>query len=260
MKFIILGCGSSVGVPRIDGFFGSCDPNEKKNYRSRCSALINTRQKNILIDTSPDLKFQLQKNNIKSINSVLYSHFHADQTHGINDLRGFFLATKKKISVYADTTTKKYLMSSFNYCFSKEKFKERIGYPPILEFKKLHKTIKFKIGKKNLNIKCIPVKHGSIDCMSFIINSKLAYASDVNGIYNKDINFFKNLKYLIIDCLRYDFHPSHFNLNDILSLLKILKPKKTILTNLGVEIDYNEIKKKLPKNVIPAHDGLTINL
>ena len=253
MKFIILGCGSSVGVPRIDGFFGSCDPNEKKNYRSRCSALINTRQKNILIDTSPDLKFQLQKNNIKSINSVLYSHFHADQTHGINDLRGFFLATKKKISVYADTTTKKYLMSSFNYCFNKEKFKERIGYPPILEFKKLHKTIKFKIGKKNLNIKCIPVKHGSIDCMSFIINSKLAYASDVNGIYN-------NLKYLIIDCLRYDFHPSHFNLNDILSLLKILKPKKTILTNLGVEIDYNEIKKKLPKNVIPAHDGLTINL
>ena len=96
MKFIILGCGSSVGVPRIDGFFGSCDPKEKKNYRSRCSALINTRQKNILIDTSPDLKFQLQKNNIKSINSVLYSHFHADQTHGINDLRGFFLATKKK--------------------------------------------------------------------------------------------------------------------------------------------------------------------
>ena len=260
MKFIILGCGSSVGVPRIDGYFGACNPNEKKNYRSRCSALIKTKQKNILIDTSPDLKFQLKNNNIKSINSVLYSHFHADQTHGINDLRGFFLATKKKISVYADPATKKYLMSSFNYCFSKAKFKERIGYPPILDLKNLKKTIKFKIGNKSLKIQSIPVKHGNIDCMSFIINRKLAYASDINGFYDKDIKFFKNLKYLVIDCLRYDYHPSHFILKDILNLLKILKPKKTILTNLGVEIDYNTIKKELPINVVPAYDGMQIKL
>ena len=260
MKFIILGCGSSVGVPRIDGYFGACDPNEKKNYRSRCSALIKTKQKNILIDTSPDLKFQLRKNNIKNINSVFYSHFHADQTHGINDLRGFFLSTKKKISVYADNPTSKYLLSSFDYCFSDEKFKERIGYPPILKLKKLKKLTKIKIGNKILKIKSIPVKHGNIDCMSFIINNKLAYASDVNELYAKDIKYFKNLKFLVIDCLRYNFHPSHFNLNDILNLLKILKPKKTILTNLGVEIDYNNIKKKLPKNVIPAYDGMEINL
>ena len=260
MKFIILGCGSSLGVPRIDGFFGACNSKEKKNYRTRCSALIKTKKENILFDTSPDLKFQLRKNNVKSINSVFYSHFHADQTHGINDLRGFFLASKKKISVYADLKTSKYLMSSFDYCFSKEKFKERIGYPPILELKKLKKTTKFNLENKILKIKSIPVKHGNIDCISFIINDKLAYASDVNGIYDKDIKFFKNLKYLVIDCLRYDFHPSHFNLNDILNLLKVLNPKRTILTNLGVEIDYNEIKKKLPKNVIPAYDGMQIKL
>ena len=95
MKFIILGCGSSMGVPRSDGFFGKCDPKNKKNYRSRCSALLKTKNENILFDTSPDLRNQLLKNNIKNINRVFYSHMHADQTHGINDLRIFFLKNKK---------------------------------------------------------------------------------------------------------------------------------------------------------------------
>ena len=90
MKFIILGCGSSMGVPRPDGFFGNCDPNNKKNYRTRCSALFMTSNENILIDTSPDLRQQLLRHKIKKINKVLYSHMHGDQTHGINDLRSFF--------------------------------------------------------------------------------------------------------------------------------------------------------------------------
>ena len=96
MKFIILGCGSSMGVPRSDGFFGNCDPKNKKNYRSRCSALIKTRNETILIDTSPDLRQQLIKNNIKCVDKVFYSHMHADQTHGINDLRVFYLQKKKQ--------------------------------------------------------------------------------------------------------------------------------------------------------------------
>ena len=96
MKFIILGCGSSVGVPRPDGFFGNCDPKNKKNYRTRCSALIKGSIENILIDTSPDLRNQLLKHNIKKIDKVYYSHMHADQTHGINDLRPFFLNQRNK--------------------------------------------------------------------------------------------------------------------------------------------------------------------
>ena len=98
VKFTLLGTGSSMGVPRVDGFFGKCDPNNKKNYRTRCSALISFNKKNVLIDTSPDLRHQLLKEKITTIDSVLYTHCHADQTHGINDLRAFYLKTKKKNS------------------------------------------------------------------------------------------------------------------------------------------------------------------
>ena len=117
LKFIILGCGSSMGVPRPDGSFGKCNPTEKKNYRTRCSAIISSKFSNTLIDTSPDLRFQLLKNNIKNIDRVFYSHFHADQTHGINDLRIFFIKNKKKIPIYCDKQTKDYLLKNFNYCF-----------------------------------------------------------------------------------------------------------------------------------------------
>ena len=113
MKFIILGCGSSMGVPRPDGYFGNCNPNDKKNYRTRCCALIKTKEETILIDTSPDLRQQLINNKIKKIDKVFYSHMHADQTHGINDLRVFYIKKKVPINVYADMDTKKYLMKTF---------------------------------------------------------------------------------------------------------------------------------------------------
>ena len=105
MKFIILGCGSSMGVPRSDGYFGKCDPKNKRNYRTRCSALVQTTEETILIDTSPDLRQQMIKNNINKIDKVYYSHMHADQTHGINDLRSFFINNKKPIDVFADHIT-----------------------------------------------------------------------------------------------------------------------------------------------------------
>ena len=122
------------------------------------------------------------------------------------------------------------------------------------------KNIFIKNDKKKIKIKSILVEHGKVKSNCFIINKKLAYISDVNKIYNKDFKYFKNLKYLIIDCLWYDYHPSHFNLETSLSLIKIFKPAKAILTNLSPVLDYNVLKKMLPQNVIPAHDGLTINL
>ena len=255
MQFKILGCGSSMGVPRSDGDFGKCNPNEKKNYRTRCSALIKTKEKNILIDTSPDLRFQLLKNKIKKIDLVLYSHMHADQTHGINDLRVFYIKNRKTIPVYADVATAKYLMKTFTYCFKKT-YNE---YPPILNLNKINKDISFIENKKKITIKTISVKHGKVNSICYIINKKVAYISDVSEIKKKDYYLFKNLKYLIIDCLWYKKHPSHLNLEESLALIKNFKPKKAILTNLHSEIDYNFLKKRLPKNIVPAFDGLTIN-
>jgi len=256
MKFIILGSGSSMGVPRADGFFGNCDPKNKKNYRTRCSALIKVTNKNILIDTSPDLRQQLLRHKIKKVDIVLYSHMHADQTHGINDLRSFFINTKKQINVYADKYTSKYLKRSFSYCF--ESFSKE--YPAILKLNKLKKEFLSFDQKKKIKIKSIEVKHGKVKSNCFIIDKKLAYISDVSEIYKKDHRYFKNLKYLIIDCLWYNYHPSHFNLETSLAIIKKFKPKKAILTNLSPVLDYKILKKKLPKNVIPAYDGLTINL
>ena len=253
IKFTILGCGSSLGIPRIDGYYGSCDPKNKRNIRSRCSALISSKNLNILIDTSPDLKSQLLKNKVKNIDTVFYTHSHADQTHGINELRVFSLKNRKKISIYADQTTKKNLKNTFGYCF-----KDYKNYPSILHAKTLKKKHLLKDLKTKIVIKSLKVHHGSIKSICYIINDKCAYAPDVNKINNKDLKYLKNLKYLIVDCLRYNFHPTHFNLEDVLKLIYKIKPKRTILTNLSNEIDYNEIKKFLPKNVTPAHDGLTV--
>ena len=256
MKFIILGCGSSMGVPRPDGFFGNCDPNNKKNYRTRCSALLKTTDENILIDASPDLRQQLLRHKIKKINKVLFSHMHGDQTHGINDLRSFYINSRKQINVYADNDTSKYLKNSFSYIF-KSYSKE---YPATLNLNKLPKNIYTKNKNKKINIQSIKVEHGKVNSNCFIIDKKLAYISDVSKIFEKDFKYFKNLKYLIIDCLWYNFHPSHFNLETSLALIKKFKPKKAILTNLSPVLDYKALKKVIPKNVIPAHDGLTINL
>ena len=256
MKFIILGCGSSMGVPRPDGYFGNCDPKNLKNYRTRCSALIMSKTENILIDTSPDLRHQLLRHDIKKIDKVFYSHMHADQTHGINDLRSFFINKHKQINVFADYATSKYLKQSFSYCF-KSYSKE---YPATLKLNRINNKMYINNKKIKIPIKSISVDHGKVKSTCFIIDKKLAYISDISDISVKDFRYFNKLKYLIIDCLWYNFHPSHFNLEKSLFFIKKFNPSKAILTNLSPVLDYDVLKKLLPKNVVPAHDGLTINL
>ncbi len=250
----ILGCGSSMGVPRPDGFWGSCDRNNIKNYRTRCSVLISKGNNNILIDTSPDLRFQLLNNKIQNITSVLYSHKHADQTHGINDLRIFFLKNKKKINIYANCVTLTYLKNNFSYSF-----KDGFGYPAILKANRLKNYFSLGTNNELIRFKSIKVKHGNINSVGYIFNNS-AYISDCNKISRSNLTKLKNLKYFIIDCLRYKPHPSHFSLNEVLSVLETIKPKQTILTNLHSDLDYNILLQKLPINVKPAFDGLKIQL
>ena len=252
VKFIILGCGSSLGVPRADGNWGDCNPKIKRNYRTRCSAFIKSKIKNILIDTSPDLRHQLIKNNITNVNCVIYSHKHSDQVHGINDLRVFSYKNNEKMPVYADYETGKYIKSNFSYCFNSTP-----SYKAILKLNKLKKNFSFSKNGKSISIKSVPVKHGRIKCQSFIINKSCAYVSDANKIYNKDLKHFKNLNYFVIDCLRLNHHPSHFNLSEVIELTEYLKPKKAILTNLHTDLDYSYLLKILPKNIVPAYDGMS---
>ena len=168
IKFTILGCGSSLGVPRIDGNFGNCNSRNKKNFRTRCSALISSKNFNLLIDSSPDIRNQFLNNKVKSLDGVFYTHEHADQTHGINDLRFFYLKNKKPIPVFANKSTSRYLINSFRYCFKKtSKF-----YPPIMKLKLLKKKHTFLNNK--IDIRSFEVSHGSINSVCYIINNSIA--------------------------------------------------------------------------------------
>lgn len=253
-KLIILGCGSSVGVPRIDGNWGNCDKNNKKNLRTRCSALIIKGKNVILIDSSPDVKFQLLKNKIKNISSVVFTHEHADQTNGMFELRPFFWKNYKKINVYGEEKSMNRIIIRQDYLFKKIN-----NYPPIFKSNIIKKN--FHLGKSNEKIffNIIKVKHGAIKCLAYIFE-KTAYISDTNDLSIANKSELKNLNYLIIDCLKFTSHPSHFNLDESLYIHNQLKPKKTILTNLHSDLDYNKLLKKLPKNVVPAYDSMTLNL
>ena len=253
-KFIILGCGSSLGVPRIDGFWGNCNRNNKKNLRSSCSASIIKGSNRILIDVSPDVKKQLLSNNIKNISSVIFSHEHADQTNGLFELRPFYWKNRKKINIYGNLNTISHLKKRQGYLFKKIK-----DYPPIAKTNLIKSNFSLGKHKEKILFKTVELKHGKTHCLAYIFE-KTAYISDTNDLSIVKMNQFKNLNYLIIDCLKYKKHPSHFNLEDSLYVHNYLKPKKTILTNLHQDIDYSKLLKKLPKNVKPAYDGLTINL
>ena len=254
MKFIILGSGSSVGVPWITGNWGNCNKNNKNNIRNRCSAFLKKGNLSILIDTSPDIKKQILDNKIKDIDYVLYTHEHADQTSGIFELRPFFWKRKKRIDIYADKRTLKILMDRHDYCFFGGQ-----GYIPILKGNLIKKRFILSKRKNKITFTSFPVSHGCIKSTAYIFNN-IAYISDCNGIETKDFKKLMNLKYLIIDCLKINHHPSHFNLTQAICLSKIIKAKKTILTNLHTDLDYGFLKKNLPKNIIPAYDGMVLNV
>jgi len=253
-KLIILGCGSSVGVPRIDSYWGKCNKYEKKNLRTRCSAIIIKGMNSILIDTSPDIRNQLISNKIKNITSVIFTHEHADQTNGLFELRPFFWKHRKRINIYANSLTIKHLKKRQDYLFRKIN-----SYPPIAKSNIVKSKFSLGKGDERISFKAIKVKHGYTSSLAYIFQ-KTAYISDCNDLSITKIKELKNLNYLIIDCLKYNKHPTHFNLEESLYIHKKLKPKKTILTNLHHDMDYNSLKKILPINVIPAYDGLKLNL
>ena len=251
-KFTILGCGSSLGSPWITNNWGACKKN-KKNTRTRCAAHIQFKNLSVLIDTSPDIKNQFHNNNIKSVDAVIYTHEHADQASGIFELRPFYWKNKKKIPIYGSKRTIKELKDKYTYCFS-----PRHGYQPIMKAYVVKKKIVLKKKKTKLLINLFDVKHGMINATGYLFN-KVAYISDCNHISNNSIQYLNNLNYLVIDCLRKKKHPSHLNFSQALKLIKKVKPKKAILTNLHVDLDYEILKKKLPSNIIPAYDGLSFS-
>ena len=252
-KFTILGCGSSLGSPWITNYWGNCNKHNDKNIRTRCSAHFQYKDISVLIDTSPDIKNQFKKNKIKNVDAVIYTHEHADQTFGIFELRPFFWINKKKIDIYGSKKTIKELKKKFDFCF-----KEKQGYSPILKDHIIKNNFTIKKGANKIKIKSFETAHGLTKSTAYIVN-KTAYLSDCSFVPTNSIKNLYNLDYLVIDCLRVKFHPGHLNLNGALALAKECKPKRTILTNLHVEFDYKKLKEILPKDIIPAFDGMRFN-
>lgn len=261
-SIILLGTGSSGGVPRVGGDWGVCDPAEPKNRRRRCCALVQKRGENdaltnILIDTSPDLREQLLDAQLKHLDAVIYTHDHADQSHGIDDVRALAIRQRSAIPVYFDPYARESLMKRFEYCFVGGK-----GYPAILS---PHVTVTegqaFSVGGQGGAVELMPVGmiHGPIPCMGYRIGN-VAYCNDVNELPATALMLLQGLDVLIIDALRYTPHPSHAHLELALEWIETLKPQRAILTNLHVDMDYHTLRTSLPEGVEPGFDGMEIKI
>lgn len=260
--FTILGCGSSGGVPRVGQGWGACDPDNPKNRRRRCSLLVERDsaegRTTVLIDTSPDLREQLLGANVAAIDAVLYSHDHADHTHGIDDLRPLALVQRKRIDVYADEPTSKLLRERFGYCFETPTGSD---YPPILQEHRMREGREVTVSGKGGEIAALPfpMQHGSTQALGFRIGA-VAYSCDVNGLPAASLQALEGLDLWIVDALRYRPHPSHFSVDETLGWIRRVKPKRAILTNMHTDLDYSELRSKLPDGVEPAYDGMKISI
>ena len=258
----ILGCGSSAGVPRPALGWGKCDPANPKNRRRRCSLLAerSTHQgiTRVLIDTSPDLREQLIDTRVDHLDAVFLTHEHADQTHGIDDLRSVVLHQRRRIATYFNMSTAKDMMARFSYCFISP---EGSDYPPILDRHAIEggetRSIHGKGGE--VRITAFDVQHGNIPALGYRIGD-VAYSPDLSDIPERSWALLENLDLWIVDGLRYTPHPSHFSVDDALSWIERIKPRRAVITNMHSDLDYEVLRRQLPDNVVPAYDGMRIEL
>jgi phosphoribosyl 1,2-cyclic phosphate phosphodiesterase len=262
LALTILGSGSSAGVPRPALGWGRCDPNNPKNRRRRCSLLVERRSDHgttrIVIDTSPDLREQLIDTNVDHIDAVFLTHEHADQTHGIDDLRSVVLHQRRRIPVYLNQSTAKDIVHRFSYCFISPPGSD---YPPILTQHAIEagesQSIEGKGGEVSLS--AFILKHGNIPALGYRIGDA-AYTPDVSDIPRESWPLLENLDLWIVDGLRYTPHPSHFSVRDALAWIERFKPRRAVLTNLHSDLDYEELRGSLPPQVEPAYDGMCLTV
>lgn len=261
-RLTILGCGSSGGVPRVGSMWGACDPANPKNRRRRCSVLIERRGPGgatiALVDTSPDLREQLLSVRADRLDGVLYTHDHADHTHGIDDLRMVAYAMKRRITVYADPETRASLTQRFAYCFATP---PGSSYPPILESREITpgRTVRIEGAGGPIEALAVPQVHGDIPSLGFRVGG-LAYSPDISDLTADAAALLRGLDVWIVDALRYTPHPSHFHVKRALEWAARLGVERTILTHMTGDLDYDRLARELPAGVEPAYDGMVIEL
>ena len=258
LRFTILGCGSSGGVPRLGGHWGACDPLNPKNNRRRCSMLIERETDQgvtrVLVDTRPDMRTQLLDANIGHLDAVVYTHSHADHVHGLDDLRMIVFNMRKRLAVWADGDTQNDLFSRFGYAFVQP---ADSPYPPILTMNTIKGDIAVSGAGGDVTLTPFKVGHGSIDALGFRI-AGLAYLPDVAVIGDDVWPVLEGLDCWVVDALRRDPHPTHSHLAQTLDWIDRVKPRRAVLTNMHNDLDYDTLRAELAAHIAPAFDGMVI--
>lgn len=262
LKATILGSGSSGGVPRIGGAdgrgeWGACDPKEPRNRRRRCSLLVERGTTQVLVDTTPDIREQLIDARVSRLDAVLITHDHADQLHGIDDLRMVAQNMMRRVDVYAADGTLRVLTSRFGYCF-----KGNDAYPAVLQAHEIARPFRsFAIEGEGgaVPVLAFDQDHGTMVSQGFRFGP-IAYSSDVVNLDDAAFAALAGVECWIVDALRYRPHPTHAHVDKALAWIERVKPKRAILTNLHVDLDYQTLRAALPAGVEPAFDGMVIEL
>lgn len=259
LEVTILGSGSSGGVPRADGEWGACDPNDPRNLRTRCSLLVRRKgegpdaETTVLVDTSPDLRLQTARAGVKRLDAVLFTHDHADQVHGIDDVRAFFLRQRARIPAYMDMATETSLMRRFGYVFEGEG-----GYPAILDRRELPPygaawSVRGPSG--DIPVTTFDQDHGGVRSVGYRFGG-VAYSSDVVNLDEAAFEALAGVEVWIVDALRWRPHPTHAHVERALEWIAQVRPRRAILTNLHIDLDFEDLARQLPESVEPAYDGL----
>lgn len=258
LRFTILGCGSSGGVPRLGGHWGDCDPKNPRNYRRRCSMLVEQTGSEgttrVLIDTSPDLRTQLLDAGVGNLDGVVFTHQHADHVHGLDDLRMIVFNQRARLPVWADGPTQDALISRFGYAFVQP---AGSPYPPILEVNTLDGPVSIDGAGGTITLTPFRVGHGSIDSLGFRVRD-LAYLPDVADMYDEAWEAVQGLDTWIVDALRRTPHPTHSHLEQTLDWIRRAAPRRAVLTNMHIDLDYDTLCGETPDHITPAYDMMTI--
>jgi phosphoribosyl 1,2-cyclic phosphate phosphodiesterase len=252
MRLTFLGTGTSHGVPTLGCDCPVCRSKDKKNKRTRASLLVETRGRAILIDTTPDFRAQALREGIRRLDAVLYTHAHADHLHGIDDLRP--LSYEKSIPIYGGPETLAEIRQRFDYIFRPPK--QTGGGIPRLRLSPIQETF---FSVLDIPVTAIPLKHGALDILGYRIGA-MAYLTDCSRIPASSLNLLEGLEVLIIDALRAAPHPTHFSIDEALSEIRRIRPRRAFLTHFNHDVEHRALKKELPRGAAPSYDGLKLEL
>ncbi len=252
MRLTILGCGTSTGVPVIACRCGICTSTDARNKRTRSSLLIEAGGRNILIDTSTDLRTQSLAHNLSRIDAVLFTHPHADHIHGIDDLRAFNLAQGASIPCYGSDFTIKRIRVMFDYIFRDDL---NDGWKPNLTTT----VVDAPFDLSGVGITPVPIYHGQALIFGYRIKD-MAYLTDCSSIPAGSFDLLKGLDLLILGALRHKPHPTHFSIDQAVDASLAINPRRTVLTHLSHGLDYTRDNPTLPHGIELAYDGMRIEL